>query len=103
MLQDERMQAKTIMRAIDEVMQTQTIAQATNIIEFKQSIQRISSLTSQDENDTGFIIYSGIQNLVQDKKSYPTIDIPLLRKQVALQLAMNKYIEFQPIYQPMVK
>ena len=90
------------MHAIDEVMQTQTIAQTTKIIEFKHSIQRIGSLTSQCENDTGFIIYSCIQNLVQDKKSYPTIDIPLLRKQVALQLAMNKYIEFQPIYQPRV-
>ena len=82
-----------------------TIDHITNneIIEFKHSINKISSLTSQDENDTEYIIYSGIQNLLQDKESYPTINIPLLHKQVALQLAMNKYIEFQPIYQPMVK
>ena len=103
MLQNERIQAKTIMHTINEVMQTHTIAQTTKIIEFQHSINTTGPLTSQCENDTGFIIYSCIQNLVQDKKSYPTIDIPLLRKQVALQLAMNKYIEFQPIYQPMVK
>ena len=101
MLRSEEKQAKTIMQAIDNVMHNQ-VGQTTNVIEFQHSIKRIGSLTSQCRNDTGFIIYSFIQNLVQGKETYPTVDIPLLRKQVALQLAINKYIEIQPIYQPMV-
>ena len=103
MLRSEKIQAKTVMHAIDKVMQTQAIARTTKILEFQHSIKRIGSLKSQCGNDTGFIIYSCIQNFVQDKKSYPTIDIPLLRKEVALQFVMNKYIDFQPIYQPRVK
>ena len=56
MLRNERIQAKTIMHAIDEVMQTQTIAQTTKITEFQHPIKKIGFLTSQCENDTGFII-----------------------------------------------
>ena len=102
MLQSEKVQAKTIMHAIDNVMHTQAIARTTNIMEFQHSIKRIGSLMSQCQNDTGFIIYSFIHNFSQGKETYPKVDIPLLHKQVALQLAINKYIEFQPIYQPMV-
>ena len=90
------------MQAIDNVMQTQAVARTTNVMEFQHSLKRIGSLTSQCRNHTGFIIYSFIQNFVQGKETYPTVDIPLLCKQVAVQLAHNKYIESQPIYQFMV-
>ena len=102
MLQSEKIQAQTIMQAIDDTMQTQTLAQTTNVSKFQHSIKRVGSLTSQCRNDTGFIVYSFIQNIIQGKETYPTVDITLLRKQVAVHLAHNKYIEFQPIYQHMV-
>ena len=45
-------------------------------------------------------MYYIIQNFVLGKTVYPTVDIPLLRKQVAVQLTLDKYIEFTPIYEP---
>ena len=102
MLRSEKMQAKTIMQAIDDVIQTQTVARTTNVTKFQHSIKRVGSLTSQCRNDTGFIIYNFIQNFILGKETYPTVDIPLLSKQVAVQLTHNKYIELKPTYKPMV-
>ena len=70
------------------------------ICKLKNSVKKVGSLTSQCENDTGFIMYYIIQNFVLGKTVYPTVDIPLLRKQVAVQLTLDKYIEFTPIYEP---
>ena len=63
-------------------------------------LQKVGSLTSQSENDTGFIIYHFIKNFFLKKAVYPTLDIPLICKQVAVQLTLDKYTEFTPIYAP---
>ena len=45
-------------------------------------------------------MYYFVQNFILGKAVYPTVDIPLIRKQVAEQHTLYKYIEFTPIYEP---
>ena len=98
------------MQALDKIIQTQKLTWAENnpsektrttICKLKHFLKNVGCLTSQCENDTGFIMYHFIQNFVLGKAVYPTMDIPLLCKQVAVQLILNKYVEFTPIYEPM--
>ena len=116
MLQPEKNQAQTIMQALDKnnasprqkhtnpkinMGRKQSFWKNKNYIcKLKNSVKKVGSLTSQCENDTGFIMYYIIQNFVLGKTVYPTVDIPLLCKQVAVQLTLDKYIEFTPIYEP---
>ena len=70
------------------------------IYKLKHSYKKVGSLTSHNNNDTGFIIYHFIQQFILIKTVYPTLDPHLIRKQVAIQLTLDRYTEFVPIYAP---
>ena len=109
MLQTEKNQAHKIMKALDKNIQTQKWTWTENsssygaeitIHKLKHTFKKIGSLTSHNENDMGFIIYHFIQHFVLKQAVYPPLDLHLICKQVAVQLALDKYTEFTPIYAP---
>ena len=109
MSQTERNQAHKIMKALDKNIQTQkftwteeyyTYETEVTIYKLKHSYKKIGSLTDHNNNDTGFILYHFIQQFILNKTVYPTLDLHLICKQVAIQLTLDKYTEFVPIYAP---
>ena len=97
------------MKALDKNIQSQKLAWAeeyytesteVTIHKLKHSYKKVRSLTSHNIDDTGFIIYHFIQQFILNKKVYPTLDLPLICKQVAIQLALDRYTEFVPMYTP---
>ena len=109
MTQSEQIQAQKIMKALDKNIQSQKLEWAeqfytyddeVTIHKLNHSYKKIGSLTCHNIDDTGFIIYYFLQQFILNKRIYPTVDLPLIRKQVAIQLTLNKYTEFVPIYTP---
>merc|ERR1711942_324338 len=102
MSQSEKKQARKIMRALDKNIQYNiqfdTASTEVTIHKLKHSYKKVGSLTSHNIDDTGFIIYHFIQQFILNKRVYPTLDLPFIRKQVAIQLALDRYTEFIPIY-----
>ena len=68
------------------------------IYKLKHSYKKVGSLTSHSNNDTGFIMYHFIQQFILNKTVYLMLDLHLIHKQVAVQLNLDKYTEFVPIY-----
>ena len=110
MTQSEQTQAQKIMKALDKNIQSQKLEWAEHfhtyddeitIHKLKHSYKKVGSLTCHNVEDTGFLIYYFLQQFILNKKIYPTMDLPLIRKQVAIQLTLNKYTEFVPIYTPL--
>ena len=109
MTQSEHTQAQKIMKALDKNIQSQKLEWAEHfhtyndeiiIHKLKHSYKKVGSLTCHNIEDTGFLMYYFLQQFILNKKTYPTMDLPLIRKQVAIQLTLNKYTEFVPIYTP---
>ena len=97
------------MKALDKNIQSQKLEWAEQfytyddeitIHKLNHSYKKKGSLTCHNIDDTGFIIYYFLQQFILNKRIYPTVDLPLIRKQVAIQLTLDKYTEFVPIYTP---
>ena len=97
------------MKALDKNIQSQKLEWAEHYYTYNEEItihklnhsyKKVGSLTCHNIDDMGFIIYHFLQQFILNKKVYPTVDLPFIRKQVAIQLTLDKYTEFVPIYTP---